>query len=88
MFATIREIREAPATMERPWSLLLGLSEQEAARRLHQEGYNELPATRRRGILALVPSVAQEPMLLLLLAAAVTIWSLATCARRWYSSPR
>jgi Ca2+-transporting ATPase len=62
---------EALDTVERPWGPLLGLNEQEAARRLQQEGYNELPATRRRGILGLVLSVAQEPMLLLLLAAGV-----------------
>lgn len=46
-----------------------GLSEQEAARRLREEGYNELPASQRRGILALSFSVLQEPMLLLLVAA-------------------
>jgi len=54
----------------RPRGPLLGLSEQEATRRLREEGYNELPAARRRGILALAFSVLQEPMLLLLLAAA------------------
>ncbi len=45
-----------------------GLTEQEAAERLRQEGYNELPSSRARGILAVALEVAREPMFLLLLA--------------------
>jgi len=48
-----------------------GLTEQAAQRRLQQEGYNELPTSRPGGVLALALSIAQEPMLLLLVAAAV-----------------
>lgn len=46
-----------------------GLSETEAARRLAQEGLNELPAPRRKGILRLAAEIIREPMILLLLAA-------------------
>lgn len=45
-----------------------GLSEQQAAERLQQDGYNELPSSGRRGILAVVLEVAREPMFVLLLA--------------------
>ncbi len=48
---------------------MTGLSESEAARRLREEGYNELPAATRRGIFTLVREVAREPMFLLLVAA-------------------
>lgn len=50
---------------------LQGLNAVEAARRLSVEGANELPATRTRGLLALVGHVFAEPMFLLLAAAAV-----------------
>jgi Ca2+-transporting ATPase len=46
-----------------------GLSAHEVATRLGQEGYNELPQTRRRSLLAMIATVVREPMLLLLLAA-------------------
>ncbi len=46
-----------------------GLPEQEAQRRLKQEGYNELPSSRRRSLLTLALGVAREPMFLLLIAA-------------------
>ncbi|MGE5333786.1 MAG: cation-translocating P-type ATPase [Nitrososphaerota archaeon] len=45
-----------------------GLTEQEAAERLRQEGYNELPSTRKRGILAVAWEVVREPMFVLLIA--------------------
>jgi Ca2+-transporting ATPase len=45
-----------------------GLSEVEAAERLRTEGYNELPSTRKRGILAIALDVVREPMFLLLVA--------------------
>jgi P-type Ca2+ transporter type 2C len=47
---------------------LSGLSESEAASRLQQEGYNELPSSKSRNILATAWDVVREPMLLLLLA--------------------
>jgi P-type Ca2+ transporter type 2C len=45
-----------------------GLSEEEAARRLKEEGYNELPSARKRSILAIAFDVIKEPMFLLLIA--------------------
>lgn len=46
-----------------------GLSDSEAAARLAAEGFNELPASRQRGMLAIALEVAREPMFLLLVAA-------------------
>jgi Ca2+-transporting ATPase len=46
-----------------------GLSDQEAAARLRAEGPNELPSTKRRGLLAVAWEVIREPMLLLLVGA-------------------
>src|SRR6516164_6127388 len=43
-----------------------GLSDQEAAARLQEEGYNELPTTRRRSVLTIAWDVAREPIFLLL----------------------
>ena len=43
-----------------------GLSEREAAARLLQDGFNELPSAKRRGLLSLTGEVLREPMLLLL----------------------
>ena len=43
-----------------------GLSDREAAARLSQEGFNELPSAERRGLLGLACDVLREPMLLLL----------------------
>ncbi len=48
-----------------------GLTEQQAAEQLQQEGYNELPSARRRGILAVAWEVVREPMFLLLIAGGV-----------------
>jgi P-type Ca2+ transporter type 2C len=45
-----------------------GLSEAEAAERLRQEGYNDLPTARRRALLAIAAEILREPMFLLLLA--------------------
>lgn len=46
-----------------------GLTTAQAAQRLQQQGFNELPATRRRTLLHLVFEVLREPMFLLLLGA-------------------
>lgn len=43
-----------------------GLSDEEARRRFEQEGPNELPASKERGVLRLLRDVASEPMFLLL----------------------
>ncbi|MBC7219096.1 MAG: HAD-IC family P-type ATPase, partial [Hadesarchaea archaeon] len=45
-----------------------GLSEEEARRRLREEGYNELPRGEKRGVLRIVLGVLKEPMFLLLIA--------------------
>ncbi|MBH8566686.1 HAD-IC family P-type ATPase [Nostoc sp. CENA67] len=47
---------------------ITGLSEQEAAYRLKREGYNELPSSKQRSILAIASEVLQEPIFLLLVA--------------------
>src|SRR5512143_3494273 len=46
-----------------------GLTEQEAAERMRQEGYNEIPSAQQRSVFAIALSVAREPMFLLLFAA-------------------
>jgi Ca2+-transporting ATPase len=38
---------------------LTGLSEAEAARRLREEGYNEIPSAKRRSILAIAGGVVR-----------------------------
>jgi Ca2+-transporting ATPase len=48
--------------------LLTGLGEAEAAARLAAEGYNELPGSRRRGVVRIGLDVIREPMFLLLVA--------------------
>jgi Ca2+-transporting ATPase len=48
-----------------------GLTESEAGRRLAEEGYNELPSSRRRSGLAIALEVVREPMFLLLVACGV-----------------
>ena len=50
---------------------LHGLSEAEATERLRQEGYNEIPAARKRSSLAIALDVAREPMFLMLVACGV-----------------
>jgi Ca2+-transporting ATPase len=45
-----------------------GLSEVEAAKRLHEEGYNELPSSKGRSIFAIAFDVVREPMFLMLVA--------------------
>ena len=47
---------------------LSGLSEAEVTLRLQQHGYNELPSSKGRSILATAWDVVREPMFLLLLA--------------------
>jgi len=58
-----------PATDSGGPARLVGLSEEEAARRLRDEGFNELPAAGPRNIFAIAAAVLREPMLLLLLGA-------------------
>jgi len=47
------------------------LKESEAARRLSEYGYNELPSAKKRGILGIVADVFKEPMFILLVACGV-----------------
>ena len=47
---------------------ITGLSEAEAAHRLEEEGYNELPSAKKRGVFAIAHELVREPMFLLLVA--------------------
>ena len=49
-------------------SQFLGLSEEEAARRLADEGPNELPSAKKRGLFHIALEVIREPMFMLLIA--------------------
>ncbi len=55
---------------------LNGLSEEEAARRLRAEGFNELARARRRNLLRIAIEVCREPMFELLLAASAIYFAL------------
>jgi P-type Ca2+ transporter type 2C len=46
----------------------LGLSEELAAKRLREDGYNELPSSHKRTVLTIALEVVREPMFLLLVA--------------------
>jgi magnesium-transporting ATPase (P-type) len=50
---------------------ITGLSQHEATERLAQEGYNELPTSRERKLLALLLDILREPMFLLLIAGGI-----------------
>lgn len=45
-----------------------GLSVKDAAEKIRKDGYNELPSTKKRGVLAIAFEVVREPMFRLLLA--------------------
>ena len=47
---------------------ITGLNEHEVVQRLEEEGYNELPSTKKRSISAIAFGVVREPMFLLLVA--------------------
>ena len=49
-------------------SQFLGLSEEEAARRLADEGSNELPSAKKRGLVHIALEIIREPMFMLLIA--------------------
>src|SRR5512137_2853737 len=49
-------------------TILQGLTEQEALERLAQDGYNELPASKKRSFLHILLEVVREPMFLMLIA--------------------
>lgn len=48
-----------------------GLSGSEVTRRLKEDGYNELPSTKKRGFINILFDVVREPMFLLLLASGI-----------------
>jgi len=50
---------------------LTGLSREEAARRITEEGYNELPSSRGRSVFAIARDVVREPMFLMLVAGGI-----------------
>ena len=50
---------------------LQGLTRTEVAKRLSEEGYNELPSTKPRSLLAIACEVIREPMFLLLISGGV-----------------
>lgn len=55
---------------------VVGLSAEEAALKLESEGYNELPSSRKRHVLAIAYDVLKEPMLILLLAVGIVYMAL------------
>ncbi|WP_034806212.1 cation-translocating P-type ATPase [Intrasporangium oryzae] len=58
-------------------SALVGLTAEEASRRLREDGPNELPTTKRRNLLQQAWEVVRQPMLLLLLVAGTVNFALA-----------
>ncbi len=50
---------------------ICGLSESEAAQRLREEGYNEIPSAKRRSFLSIAYEVVREPMFLLLISGGI-----------------
>jgi len=50
---------------------VIGLSEEEARDRLDKEGYNEIPSTKNRSVIAIIVEVIREPMFLLLVACGI-----------------
>ena len=46
---------------------ITGISEEDAARKLNEEGFNELPSQKKQGIFTIFINILFEPMLLLLL---------------------
>ncbi len=59
--------------MEQKFDLegITGLSEEDAARKLKEEGYNELPSQKKQSLFAILRNIFREPMLLLLLGAGI-----------------
>ena len=59
-------------TSEKPSPFdITGLSESQATQRLAEEGYNELPSSKRRGMWGIAFEVIREPMFMLLVACGV-----------------
>jgi Ca2+-transporting ATPase len=62
--------------MHQQTETITGLSSGEALKRLKQDGYNELPSSKRRNILRIAFDVIKEPMLLLLVACGTLYFTL------------
>jgi P-type Ca2+ transporter type 2C len=60
--------KTTPANLNLNIESLQGLGDTEAAKRLKEEGYNELPSARKRSAFAIAFEVIREPMFLLLIA--------------------
>jgi Ca2+-transporting ATPase len=60
-----------------------GLSRGEAAARLAQDGYNELPAARSRNVVRISLDVVREPMFLLLVSCAAIYLALGDIREAW-----
>jgi P-type Ca2+ transporter type 2C len=62
------ESRKPPIVPNFDLATAVGLSDDEAADRLRQDGYNELPSSKPRSLFAIALEVVREPMFLLLVA--------------------
>ena len=65
------EVEGSPTQSPAASQFSAGLTQEEASRRLAEDGYNELPTAKRRSIVAIAWEVLHEPMLLLLVGAGV-----------------
>ena len=63
-----REKTEFPVAQGADLAVIAGLTDAEAAKRLREEGYNELPSSKQRSMFAIACEVVREPMFLLLIA--------------------
>ncbi|HSW57297.1 MAG TPA: cation-translocating P-type ATPase [Dehalococcoidales bacterium] len=61
----------SPHLPESGSGVLRGLSESEAARRLKEDGYNEMPSAGNKNVLRIAFEVIKEPMFLLLIACGI-----------------
>jgi P-type Ca2+ transporter type 2C len=60
-----------PSNLNLKFDELKGLSETEAAKRLKEEGFNELPSAKKRNVFRIGIDVIREPMFLLLIACGI-----------------
>jgi hypothetical protein len=74
-------------TYEFELSSTSGLSEIEAAKRLQEEGYNELPFSGKRSVFRIAFEIIREPMFLLLIACG-TIYLSGHCTYLTSRNPR
>ena len=60
-----------------------GLGEDEARRKIEQDGPNELPSQKKRGLFAIALEVVREPMFLMLIAAGGMVLGVTLLASFW-----